>query len=430
MLKEKKEGMKEEFLHYIWKYSLFNKKDLKTTEGKKVTVFSVGEQLHTAGPDFFNAKLEIQGQVWAGNVEIHVQASDWYLHNHQTDAAYDSIILHVVWDCDVSVFRGDNSEVSTIELKGLVPRNLLDNYTQMMGNQKWIPCEDSIHLVDRFLIKNWLERLYFERLEQKSKLINKVLVDSNSDWEAVLFLLMAKNFGLKANGEAMFDLATSIGFSAFRKECLNQQSLEALFFGQANLLNQDIDIAYYKELQRDYKFLKSKYNLSELIGNPLAFFGMRPMNFPTIRISQLCVLYHAKQKLFARLMEVKELNEFYEILGAQTSEFWESHYTFGNSAAKKKKSLTKSFIDLLIINTIIPIKVCYLKQLGTFNSEDIIAIITQIKPEKNGVITNFKACKMQVDNALDSQGFLQLQKHYCFDKKCLKCAIGNTLLKM
>lgn len=422
--------MKEAFLHYIWKYSLFNKKDLKTTEGKKVTVFSVGEQLHTAGPDFFNAKLEIQGQVWAGNVEIHVQASDWYLHSHETDTAYDSIILHVVWDCDIPVFRGNNSAISTLELKGLVPKILLDNYTALMRSRKWIPCQDSIHLVNDFLMKNWIERLYFERLEQKSQLINKVLVATNSDWEAVLFLLMAKNFGLKANGDAMFELATSIGFSVFRKEGVNPISLEALFFGQANLLDKDGDDGYYKDLQKNYHFLKNKYQLSPLIGKPLAFFGMRPMNFPSVRISQFCTLYHSKRHLFAALMEVKELKEFYEILGAKTSAYWETHYTFGTMAAKKKKKLTKPFMDLLIINTIIPIKICYLKQLGTFNSEDVIAIISQIKPEKNSVISKFKSCKMQVNNALDSQAYLQLQKHYCLDKKCLECAVGNALLKI
>jgi len=422
--------MKEEFLHYIWKYSLFNKIQLKTTEGKKVSVFSVGKQLHTAGPDFFNAKLEVQGQVWAGNVEIHVKASDWYLHHHEIDTAYDSVILHVVWDCDVAVFRGDNSEVPTIELKGLVPKVLLDNYTQMMRSKKWIPCQDTISLVDSFLMKNWLERLYFERLEQKSRLINKVLMDSKSDWEAVFFLLMAKNFGLKSNGEAMFELAESIGFSVFRKEGENQKSLEALFFGQANLLNQEIETPYYKDLQSSYQFLKQKHGLSALIGNPLAFFGMRPMNFPTIRISQFCNLYHSKKKLFAELMEVTELNRFYEILEAETAGFWETHYTFGNVAAKKKKRLTRSFIDLLIINTIIPIKVSYLKQLGTFNSEDIVAIISQIKSEKNSVISKFKECKMQVGNALVSQGYIQLKQHYCSPKKCLECAVGNALLKM
>jgi len=422
--------MKEAFLHYIWKYSLFNKKDLKTTEGKKVTIFSVGKQLHTSGPDFFNAKLEIEGQVWAGNVEIHVQASDWYLHHHETDAAYDSIILHVVWDCDISVFRGDNSEVPTIELKGLVSRELLDNYEQMIQSSKWIPCQDAIGFVDGFLLKNWLERLYFERLEQKSKSIKKVLLTSNSDWEAVLFLLMAKNFGLNTNGEAMYELATSIGFSVFRKESANPQSLEALFLGQANVLNDDLEEIYYKDLQNNYLFLKNKYRLSPLIGKPLAFFGMRPSNFPTIRISQFCALYHSKRNLFAALMEVKELEQFYEILRANTSEFWETHYTFGNKAVKKKKRLTKSFMDLLIINTIIPIKMSYLQQIGTFNSEEIVHIISQIKPEKNSIISKFKECKLQVNNALVSQAYIQLKKHYCTPKKCLECAVGNALLKM
>lgn len=422
--------MKEAFLHYVWKYSLFDTTKLKTTDGKEISIFAVGQQLHTAGPDFFNSKLEIQGQVWAGNVEIHVSASDWYVHHHEIDEAYDSVILHVVWDCDVAVFRGDNSEVPTLELKGLVSRVLLDNYEKMMQSHSWIPCQDSIGLVDDFVLEHWMERLYFERLEHKSLLIQQVLSTSNSDWEGLLFLLLAKNFGLKSNGEAMFELAGSIGFSVFRKECNDQMALESLFYGQSNLLNKDCEDAYYKELHKSYQFLKRKYNLSESVGSPLAFFGMRPMNFPTIRISQFCALYHQNQHLFSELMAVKDVKRFYEILGAKTAAYWEDHYTFGKQAAKKRKVLTKPFIDLLIINTIIPIKISYLKQLGVFNSEEIISLISQIQPEKNGIISKFKACNLQVRNALESQALIQLKNEYCKVKKCLDCAVGNALLKM
>ncbi len=422
--------MKEAFLHYIWKYSLFNATQLKTTEGNAICIFAVGQQLHTAGPDFFNAKLEIKGQIWAGNVEIHVNASDWYLHHHQTDQAYDSVILHVVWECDIAVFRGDNSEIPTLELKGLVSRVLLDNYKEMMRSHSWIPCQDSIGSVDSFVLDHWLERLYFERLEQKSVLIEKVLTDTKSDWEGVLFLLLAKNFGLNSNGEAMYDLADAIGFSVFRKESSDQLALESLFYGQANLLLKDCDDSYFKDLRKSYHFLKSKYKLSSYIGSPLAFFGMRPMNFPTVRISQFCALYHQKKQLFSELMNVNDIHMFYEILGAKTSEYWEQHYTFGKQARKKTKKLTKSFMDLLIINTIIPIKISYLKQLGTFNSEVIIELVSQIKPEKNGLISKFKECNLQVKNALESQAFIQLKTEYCNAKKCLDCAVGNTLLKM
>lgn len=421
--------MKEIFLHYVWEYSLFNTTKLKTTEGKEIFIFDAGKKLHTSGPDFFNAKLEIQGQIWAGNVEIHVNASDWYLHDHQEDKAYDSVILHVVWDCDVAVFRGDNSEVPTLELKGLIPRVLYDNYEELMHSHAWIPCENSIGKVDGFLLKNWMERMYFERLEQKSVLVQNELETTNSDWEAVLFILLAKNFGLKSNGLAMYDLARSIGFSVFRKESGNQLALESLFYGQANLLNIDVDDLYYKELRQHYLFCKNKYNLNGFIGSPLAFFGMRPQNFPTIRISQFCTLYHKKQQLFSELMAVKDIKGIYKILGSNTSEYWERHYTFGKQTGKKRKSLTKDFIDLLIINTIIPVKISYLKQLGTFNSEEIIALVSQIKPEKNSIISKFRSCDLLVGNALESQALIQLKNEYCDAKKCLNCAIGNDLLK-
>jgi len=224
--------MQEDFLHYLWKHKKFDTLNLKTTQGEQITLIFVGEHNHNSGPDFFNSQLKIAEQLWAGNVEIHVKSSDWFLHNHETDKAYDNVILHVVWEHDTEIFRKDNSEISTLELKDYVDKSVLQKYQQLFSNtNKWINCENNFAEVDDFVLDNWLERLYFERLERKSEDINQLLKTSKNNWEAVLFKMLAKNFGLKVNGESFFSLANSFDFSILRKLQTKQQNLEALFFG-------------------------------------------------------------------------------------------------------------------------------------------------------------------------------------------------------
>ena len=233
--------MQEDFLHYIWKLKKFDTSDLKTTNNEVVEIVSVGEHNQNSGPDFFNSQLKIGNQFWAGNVEIHIKSSDWFVHNHEIDSAYDNVILHVVWEHDTEVFRKDNTEISTIELKKYVSKTALENYQKLFSkSDTWINCENDFKSVDDFTISNWLERLYFERLERKSNEIEKLLKSSSNNWEAVLFKRLAKNFGLKVNGESFLSLANSIEFSIIRKQQSNLLSLEALLFGQAGFLEDDI----------------------------------------------------------------------------------------------------------------------------------------------------------------------------------------------
>ncbi|MEE9349783.1 MAG: DUF2851 family protein, partial [Flavobacteriaceae bacterium] len=267
---------------------MFNFLDLKGSNDETIVLINVGIHNLNAGPDFFNAKIKINNQLWAGNVELHIKSSDWYVHNHELDKAYDSVILHVVWEHDMSIFRADNSEIITLVLKDYVQKKALVNYQKLFSTTpKWINCEQSIHQVDSFVLNNWIERLYFERLQKKSNEILKLLKDSNNDWEAVLFKLLARNFGLKVNKDAFFNLANSFEFSLIRKNQNQSVSIEALLFGQAGMLNNDIEESYYKELQKEYHFLQVKYKITPIHQSDIKFFRLRPSNFPTIRLSQL-----------------------------------------------------------------------------------------------------------------------------------------------
>jgi Protein of unknown function (DUF2851) len=421
--------MQEDFLHYIWKHKKFDVSNIKTTDNEIINLQSVGQHNFNSGPDFFNTQLEIDNQLWAGNVEIHIKSSDWFLHNHEQDKAYDNVILHVVWEHDIDVFRNNNSKIPTLELKHYVARLALDNYEKLIAKaDKWINCEHDFSSVNDFDISNWLERLYLERLERKSEDINALLIASKNDWEAVLFKMLAKNFGLKVNGEAFLSLANSMDFSIIRKVQSNRTSLEALLFGQAKLLEEDVQEPYYLELVKEYQFLKQKFSLAHENVETVQFFRLRPPNFPTIRLSQFASLYHENQNLFSKIIEINSLQGFYDLFSVSISSFWESHYTFGKSSSKSKKVLTKPFIDLLLINTIIPLKFSYAKFQGHHIDDLIINLIECISSEKNNIVEKFNSIKKVSTSALQSQGLLQLKNEYCNKNKCLQCVIGSSIL--
>ena len=285
--------MKEDILHFIWKYKKFKFIDLKTTQNESIIIKSFGSHNTTAsGPDFLNAQIKIGDQLWAGNVEIHVKSSDWFLHNHENDSAYDNVILHVVWEHDVDVFRNDNTSIPTLIIKDRLSSEILKNYDVLFLNEKkWISCEDHFSKIDNFIFDNWLERLYFQRLEQKSKVIESLLEASKNDWEMTLFRMLFKNFGLKVNGASFFSLAQAIDFSTVKKLYHSQQNLEALFFGMSGLLEEEIPNSYYNALLKEFKFLQQKFQLNNDTVIPIQFFRLRPSNFPTIRLSQLASLY-------------------------------------------------------------------------------------------------------------------------------------------
>ena len=423
--------MKEDFLQYIWRFSLFSSNELLTTNNERISIIKSGQLNTNSGPDFLNAQLIIDNQKWIGNIEIHQKSSDWYVHHHEKDINYDAVILHVVYEEDVTVFMKNNQPIPTLVLKDRISETLLDSYHQLLNNPKaWIPCASQISTVDGFVMNSWLERLFIERLEEKSLLIKEMLVESKNDYEVVLFQLLAKNFGLKVNADAFLRLAKTIDFSIFRKEWFDEQRLSALLFGIAGFLEEDIEELYYKELKSEYEYLKKKYQLKSLGKNDFQFFRMRPNNFPTIRLAQLSALYVKHQNLFSKLIEVTSLSQFYTIFDeVEIHEFWNSHYTFKKSSKKTSKRFSKSFINLLIINTIIPLKFTYEKEKrGNINTEDL-AYLLEVPAEKNNIINKFNEYKVKAKNALETQALLQLKNKYCDSKNCLQCSVGDHLLK-
>lgn len=421
--------MHEEFLHYLWVNKKLPFTQLKTHLNEDLEINHFGQYLQNAGPDIFNAQISINQQKWAGNIEIHIKSSDWYLHNHEKDTNYDNVILHVVWDNDTPIFRKDNSEIPTLELKNYISLSEINKYKLLLTSKSWINCENQITEIDEFVWNNWLESLFLNRLERKSEIIDKRLQETNYDWEAVFFEMLAKNFGLNTNGNCFQQLAQSIPFSIIRKESFDVENLEALFFGKLNLLDADLEDEYYFKLKSNWNYLKVKYNLNEEFGLEPQFFKLRPDNFPTIRLSQLIHLISKKQNLFSQLILANSYAEIRDLLKSETSEYWESHYNFSKTSKIKSKVLSTSFIDLLIINTIIPIKFCYEKNLGKLDFEELVSLLEAMPSEKNSILEKFSEFHVKATNAFQSQSLLELKKEYCNKNKCLKCAVALQLLK-
>jgi len=422
--------MREDLLYFIWKHNKLPAKQLCASNNKTVLVKATGIQNRVAGPDFFNAKVEIDGQLWAGNVEMHLKSSDWYVHHHETDENYDNVILHVVWEDDIAVFRKDGSQIPTLEVKHYVSEELLDRYRNLLENSRssFINCEKDLKELDSFLVENWLHRLYIERLEHKSKLIMDLLETSKNDWEAVLFKLLAKNFGSKVNGPYFLERAKQLDFSIARKTSNEPLQLEALLFGHFGLLNvSDCTDTHYLQLKKEYGYLIQKFGMTENLSKP-DFFGLRPPNFPTIRISQLVSLYLGNHNIFSKLMDLNKLEDIYQVFEVCAGSYWENHYTFGKTSKQRIKKLSKKFIDLVIINTLVPLKFCYAKHMGKDWNEELVELVSQIEREENSIIKNFKEIGSKTQNALESQAKLELYNNYCSKNKCMQCAIGTQLL--
>ncbi|MCD4771973.1 MAG: DUF2851 family protein [Bacteroidales bacterium] len=422
--------MKEEFLYYIWKYRLFNK-NIYTSDGESLQIIKSGERNHDSGPDFFNAKIKIGKTIWAGNVEIHINSSDWYKHNHQEDKAYDNIILHVVYQNELSIFRKSGEKIPTIELKNTFDIKLLDRYYDFMSSKTWIPCEKLISFTDKFIVFSWLESLLIERLEKRSLQIISSLMNNKNNWEQTFYEHLAMNFGFKLNSEAFVMLARSLPIKYLLKHKDNNFQVEAMLFGQAGFLKGQFIETYPFELKKEYEFLQKKYSLKPIDTHIWKFLRLRPSNFPTIRISQFASLICKSSSLFSKILENKNIVDTSNIFEISTSRYWDNHYTFKKLSAKKtQKIIGNNTRDLLIINTIVPFLFTYGKiKKNEKYIEKALKFLEETKGEINSITKKWKTLSLNTSTAYHTQALLELKNNYCDQKICLDCRIGDFLLK-
>jgi len=417
----------EYFLHYLWKYDLYSK-PLTLTDGTQVDVLFAGEQNNNAGPDFFNAKIKIGDTVWAGNIEIHVKSSDWFKHNHHHDSAYDNIILHIVAQNDTDITRKNGEKIPVAELKS--PENIYNQYLFLMQSKDWIPCETFINNIDSFTIFQWKEVLMIERLQDKSAIIEQRFINNNKNWEETFYQSLAANFGFKTNALPFEMLAKSLPLKYLAKHKDQLMLIEAMLFGQAGLLPESPVDEYSKILVLNYNHLKNKFKLNPLNRNLWKFSKMRPPNFPTIRISQFANLIYRSEALMSKIIETEKLTDLKHFFDVETSEYWQTHYTFKKTSSEKIKKLGDSAFQNIVINAIAPFFAFYGKTKNkTVFIDKAVNLLTELKPENNNITRHWEVLGLKPENAFDSQSLIQLKNLYCNKRKCLNCRIGNQVIR-
>lgn len=419
--------MKEDFLHYVWRFKKLKTITLKTTQGQELVIKDFGLYLGTQGPDFFNAQVYIDHQLWAGNVEMHVNASDWYAHHHEIDPAYQNVILHVVWNNDISVLRNDGSEIPTLVLKDFITESVFNAYNQFKQQPQYIFCEDYLQHFNSFDWFLWKEKLMIERLEQFTDRIIQELKQTKNNWEEAFYSMLLRNFGLNTNSDAFYEIAKKLPFKIIRKELTNKTHVEALLLGTANLLDNDAEDYYLKTLQKTYFYLQQKHNL-KAISNKITYFKLRPDNFPTIRLMQFATFISNQVFLFDLVKNPESLCVNKNVLKAQPSAYWQTHYVFGKEHTVKSKAISSSFYNLLLINTILPFQYVYHEQLGSDAVDEILQHYQTLPVEKNATVEMFKNMQVPITSSFDSQSVLYLKKNYCDLRRCLNCEIGIKLM--
>lgn len=418
--------MTERLLQYLWQFQYFNQKELQVSSGESLQVIHPGTWNVHQGPDFLQATVKIDGTLWIGNIELHVHTSDWFKHAHQHDKNYNSVILHVVWQHDA---EEEKATVPILRLDDKVPKMLLSQYEDWMLNQLFIPCEQHIGTIDGIIWTAWKERVLMERLQRKMALIQVYLQQNSDHWEETFWWLLARNFGIKVNADAFEAIAKTLPISVLVRHKNQIHQLEALFLGQAGLLEKPFQEKYPQMLYREYRFFKTKYKL-HAIHEPIHFLRMRPENFPTLRLAQLAILVNQSSHLFSKVVETDSLSEIIKLLDVTANDYWHYHYMLDEPSGFKPKRLGKQMVNNIITNSIIPIVFAYGHIHGKHcYKEKALNWLIEVAPEANSITRSFARLGIVSKNAFDTQSLLELKEAYCNKRRCLDCAVGNAILK-
>lgn len=416
--------MTEEFLYYLWKYRVFRLDALKTTCNRDVEILYPGDRNNNQGPDFTNARIVIDGTLWAGNVEIHIKSSDYFRHHHENDPAYANLVLHVVYEADM-----EDARFPTLELKNRTDEYLFFRYLQFTGTKEWLACGNQITKLEAVELESWISRMTTERLEKKCKQLESIHSNTRNNWLETFYIVLARSFGFTVNNEPFEHLARKVPYTIIQKHRDQQIQVEALLFGMAGMLEEHYDESYPRQLQNEFKALRKKIDTIPLEKHIWKYHRLRPPNFPDMRIAQFAGLTGRREKLFSELFEIDVHQDLHELLDAPVSKYWNEHYRMGVPSEIKSGVAGTDSLDGIIINAIVPTLFFYGKEkrLPEY-CEKAIDILEKTKEEKNSILKRWKFIGVPAGNAARSQGLIYLEQSYCSRKGCLDCAVGRKLI--
>lgn len=418
--------MKEQFLHFVWKYHRFNHHQLQTIDGQSIKIIDYGWLNPHDGPDFLNAKISIDDVLWVGHVEIHIQTSDWDKHQHSKDEQYNNIILHVVYRHDKSI---QDRSLPTLELNGLIPKSIYDKYVSLIESTTLLPCQHLISDLEPSLIQMYLHRLSVERMESKVSKIEALLQEHHHDFEQVTWIWLARYFGIGSNADAFQELATQVPIQWCYKLQHSPNTITALLLGKAGFLQHlKSDDTYLKNLISEYQYVQRKWNLHAMPAQWWKWKMGRPASFPTLKLAQLAELIKNHQSLFQLVLDIDHLSTSIEKI--HLPEFWDEHYLLNKTSVHKEKSISQNFVHRIIINVSIPLMIAY----GRWMDENIwidkaFDLLQSLPAEHNKITKTMQQSGLQNEHALDSQALLHLKNEYCDLKNCLNCQIGNRIIQ-
>jgi Protein of unknown function (DUF2851) len=418
--------MTESLLHFVWKHKLLEQQQLFTTDGMPIQIIHQGLHNHHSGPDFSNAKIKIGEVLWAGQIELHIHSSDYKKHGHQHDKAYNNVVLHVVWQHDMNE---SPVHCPTLVLQGKIPLHIIRNYEKLNAESNSVACHQLIHQVNELTWQSTIDRMAAERLQRKTDLIFELLKQNENNWEETFYQLLAKNFGMSVNGDSFLKLAKMLPVKVLAKHKLSLPQLEAMLMGCGGFLNEVFSDTYLNQLQKEFHFLKHKHQLPQMEKVEWKFARMRPSNFPTIKMAQLAMLIFNASHLFSKILATENVTELKKLFATQVSSYWQQHYSPDTLSTKNKKQLHENSQELILINTVAPMLYAY----GIWRDEDPIKqralnLLEQIKAEKNGLLTQWKALNRTAVTAYQSQALIELRNEYCNPKKCVECTIGMKII--
>lgn len=401
-------------MHYVWSNRLFAQNDLTTADGKRLQIINPGIHNNGAGPDFFNATVIIDGQTWAGNIELHVNASDWHRHRHTDDPAYQTVILHVVDNNDMAIYRHNGELIPQFVMK-CNPALNASFHSLADFSAETISCAPAIRKMPRIYMTDWLTALGYERLYSKAERIGQLVADNAGDWTEAAFITFARALGFGTNSEPFERLARATPLRILRRHADDPLIVESILLGQAGLLGPErCSERNVERMATEYAFFATKFGISAPSGMGWKFSRMRPQGSPVRRIIYLASLICERQDFITRILSIGNTAEVVEIIGNTCA---------GDTA------LSKASIDILTINAVIPAAYAYATYKGDYSrAHDIAEMLHAVKPESNRITAMFSAAGIDITSAFISQAVIQLRKEYCEKRKCLYCRIGHRYL--
>jgi len=421
----------ERLMQYVWQHRLLVASDMATVDGRKVSVIDPGRLNTDAGPDFFNAKVKIGDRLWAGDVEIHVRASDWHRHGHDGDRAYDSVVLHVVDRDDTRIARGNGEEIPQMVMH-CSPEFHARYHSLVDRADVDLPCAAEMASMPRLHLTDWLTSLGYERLCDKADRLAALVEEYSGDWEQAAYIVLARALGFGTNAEPMERLARSLPLHFLRKHSDSLTAIEALFFGQSGLLATAPDAdPYVVQLRREYGFLAHKFSLRQPESLGWKMSRMRPGNFPHRRVALLAGSVTADSRIVSRILDAADLDAARAVFRRPLSGYWSCHFTFGPECERHSESISKASVDILVINVAVPLLMAY----GTARGDDAmtdraVEWLHSLQPERNSVVSLFVSAGLPCPDAFTSQALIHLRRNFCDTRKCLYCRLGHRLLSL